>query len=107
MFRSVDSLLAVLLRELRRRNASKTAMGAHIVEVLAPHSDHRTPLGSIPGWTSALSRQTEPHQVERGLASIERSTKSLARLVDDLLDVTRIDVAMLPMARSGWTSWGW
>ncbi|HYO75500.1 MAG TPA: ATP-binding protein [Thermoanaerobaculia bacterium] len=51
----------------------------------------RTPLTSILGWASLLrlGRDT-PGELERGLQSIEESAQVQARLVDDLLDYSRI-----------------
>jgi signal transduction histidine kinase/ActR/RegA family two-component response regulator len=51
----------------------------------------RTPLGAILIWTQLLRQEAvDPGTVERALGIIERSTKSLAQLLDDLLDVSRI-----------------
>jgi len=68
--RSKDDFLAVLSHELR------------------------TPLNSILGWARLLrtGRSTDgPH----GLEVIERNARSLAQMVDDLLDVSRIIAAKL------------
>ena len=51
----------------------------------------RTPLGAILIWTQLLRQEAvDPETVSRALGIIERSTKSLAQLLDDLLDVSRI-----------------
>jgi hypothetical protein len=50
----------------------------------------RTPLSSILGWASAARRKKGPADVERALAIIERNARAQARLIDDILDVTRI-----------------
>jgi len=51
----------------------------------------RTPLGAILIWTQLLRQETvDEATVERALGIIERSTKPLAQLLDDLLDVSRI-----------------
>jgi signal transduction histidine kinase/ActR/RegA family two-component response regulator len=51
----------------------------------------RTPLGAILIWTQLLRQETvDEETVARALGIIERSTKSLAQLLDDLLDVSRI-----------------
>jgi signal transduction histidine kinase/ActR/RegA family two-component response regulator len=51
----------------------------------------RTPLGAILIWTQLLRQENvDEATVERALGIIERSTKSLAQLLDDLLDVSRI-----------------
>jgi signal transduction histidine kinase/ActR/RegA family two-component response regulator len=51
----------------------------------------RTPLGAILIWTQLLRQEAvDEATVARALGIIERSTKSLAQLLDDLLDVSRI-----------------
>jgi signal transduction histidine kinase/ActR/RegA family two-component response regulator len=51
----------------------------------------RTPLGAILIWTQLLRQEAvDPATVDRALGIIERSTKTLAQLLDDLLDVSRI-----------------
>src|SRR5438128_6450582 len=51
----------------------------------------RTPLTPILAWTRQLRRgKVAPGGVPRALEAIERNVKSLARLVEDLLDVSRI-----------------
>jgi signal transduction histidine kinase len=51
----------------------------------------RTPLTAILGWAATLRRKpvTEPG-IARGLEAIERNAKVQARLIDDLLDTSRI-----------------
>ena len=51
----------------------------------------RTPLGAILIWTQLLrNEQLDEAATARALGMIERSTKTLAQLIDDLLDVSRI-----------------
>jgi signal transduction histidine kinase len=51
----------------------------------------RTPLNAILGWSQLLRLgHTSADDVSRGLETIERSSKSQAQLIDDLLDVSRI-----------------
>jgi len=50
----------------------------------------RTPLNAIVGWTRMLaSNRLPPGREEHAIAAIERSTATLARMVDDLLDAAR------------------
>ena len=51
----------------------------------------RTPLNAILGWTQIL-RLSPPtaHDLDDGLAIIERNTRVQARLIEDLLDMSRI-----------------
>jgi signal transduction histidine kinase/ActR/RegA family two-component response regulator len=63
----------------------------------------RTPLSAILGWARMLKRGivgTEPAR-ERALEAIERNATLQARLVDDLLDVSRIVSGKLELETSG------
>ncbi|MGC4117654.1 MAG: ATP-binding protein [Myxococcales bacterium] len=76
---------AELYRDVREANHIKDEFLAIVSHEL------RTPLTAILGWSTLLgSRGTpRPDQV-RGLAAIERNARSLAQIIDDLLDVSRI-----------------
>ncbi|MBD2094648.1 CHASE domain-containing protein [Trichocoleus sp. FACHB-591] len=51
----------------------------------------RTPLNAMLGWTQLLrSRQFDEAMVARALETVERNTRSLATLIEDILDVSRI-----------------
>jgi PAS domain S-box-containing protein len=51
----------------------------------------RTPLASILGWTRLLSRGgLSPEKQARALETLERNARAQTRLVEDLLDVSRI-----------------
>ena len=82
---------ALLVRE---RDARKHAEEADRLkdEFLATLSHElRTPLTSILGWASMIrSGEVEGMNATRALETIERNARSQARLIDDLLDVSRI-----------------
>ncbi len=51
----------------------------------------RTPLTAVLGWTRMLVRaEVQPERVAHALGVIERNAVAQARLVDDLLDISRI-----------------
>ncbi len=51
----------------------------------------RTPLNSMLGWTQLLrTRKFDEAKMVRALETIDRNTKSLAALIEDILDVSRI-----------------
>lgn len=51
----------------------------------------RTPLNAMLGWTQLLrTRKFDEDRMARALETIDRNTKSLAVLIDDILDVSRI-----------------
>ncbi|MGB3293877.1 MAG: chemotaxis protein CheB [Phormidesmis sp.] len=51
----------------------------------------RTPLGAIVGWTDLLLKaEPDPVMLERALNSIQRSAQTQSRIIEDLLEVSRI-----------------
>ena len=50
----------------------------------------RTPLTSGFGWVKLLGKAREPELLETGLGAIEESLVNQMRLIDDLLDISRI-----------------
>src|SRR5262249_60301846 len=51
----------------------------------------RTPMNAIIGWTHLLrSGRLDDSQRQRALESIDRGARSQAKLIEDLLDVSRI-----------------
>jgi signal transduction histidine kinase/ActR/RegA family two-component response regulator len=58
----------------------------------------RSPLSAILGWTQVLRRAgQDPEKLAQGLDVIERNTKMQARLVEDLLDMSRMVAGKLRM----------
>jgi signal transduction histidine kinase len=93
-----DSLRAALAREKRARSSAEAAHAAVEAanrskdEFLATLSHElRSPLGTVLTWTSLL-RSTRPDEAHlaRGLEVIERNVRLQMKLIDDLLDVSRI-----------------
>src|SRR5690349_14804979 len=86
-----DERSAALLRE---RDARRHAEEADRLkdEFLATLSHElRTPLTSILGWASMIRNgEVEGSNASRAIETIERNARSQARLIDDLLDVSRI-----------------
>jgi PAS domain S-box-containing protein len=79
--------------ELDRLNRTKD-------EFLATMSHElRTPLNAIYGWASLLRRQPRPEErLERGLEVIERNARAQTKLIDDLLDMSRIVTGKLHLS---------
>jgi signal transduction histidine kinase/ActR/RegA family two-component response regulator len=56
----------------------------------------RTPLNAILGWTQILtSTKPSADMLERGLRSLDRNAKAQARLIEDLIEVSRIATGKL------------
>jgi len=79
---------------IRERDARRHAEEADRLkdEFLATLSHElRTPLTSILGWASMIRNgEVEGSNATRAIETIERNARSQARLIDDLLDVSRI-----------------
>jgi signal transduction histidine kinase/ActR/RegA family two-component response regulator len=81
----------MLLRERAARSEAES-LSAIKDEFLATLSHElRTPLNAILGWAELLLPGTQdPATLRRGLETIERNARAQARLIDDLLDMSRI-----------------
>jgi signal transduction histidine kinase len=66
-------------------------LGALKDEFLATLSHElRTPLNAVLGWAHVLRTQREPDLVAKAVETIERNARLQARLIEDLLDMSRI-----------------
>ncbi|SEL18144.1 hypothetical protein SAMN05216359_10655 [Roseateles sp. YR242] len=59
----------------------------------------RTPLNAIMGWTHVLQRHSPPELLTKGLTAIERNINIQARMISDILDMSRLNVGKLPLSR--------
>jgi PAS domain S-box-containing protein len=59
----------------------------------------RTPLNAIVGWVAVLMRRNPSSDVLKGLEAIERNVKAQARIISDILDVSRINSGKLHLER--------
>lgn len=71
-------------REAQEMNRAKDEFLAMVSHEL------RSPLHAMLGWTNILRNRGPNAQISRGLEILERNIKLQARLIDDLLDVSRI-----------------
>lgn len=71
--------------QLKRVNQLKSEFVATLSHEL------RTPLNAIVGWIQLLKESSTPEEVAEGIAVIERNVKTQARLIEDLLDMSRIE----------------
>ncbi|HEX7688986.1 MAG TPA: response regulator [Burkholderiaceae bacterium] len=57
----------------------------------------RTPLNAIMGWTHVLQQRGGTPEALKGLAAIERNGRVQARIISDLLDMSRLNLGKLPL----------
>ena len=98
--RRVEAEHAVLEAERRARVEADAAN--HMKDQFLGIVSHelRTPLNAILGWAQVLSGRLEDGAiVARGLDTMQRNARSLARIVDDILDVSRIAMGKLSIER--------
>ncbi len=81
-----------MLDRISERNAELSRANRLKDEFLATLSHElRTPLGAVLGWTRVLrTTGAEGATRERGLEAIERNARAQSRLVEDLLEISRI-----------------
>jgi len=90
----------VLEREQAARAAAERLSRTKDDFVAVLSHELRNPLNAIGGWVHLLKKNSRtPEQMEKGLEAIERSVKAQARLVSDILDVSRISSGKLGLHR--------
>lgn len=86
-----------LLESERAARSAAERMSSMKDEFLATLSHElRTPLGAILGWAQILRRGAKSEQdLQKGLETIERNARVQAQLIEDLLDMSRINSGKL------------
>ena len=84
------SLATILLREREARAEAEAANRAKDVFLATVSHELRTPLNAILGWARLLRAGLEPAAQTRAFETIERNALAQARIVDDLLDLSRV-----------------
>jgi signal transduction histidine kinase/DNA-binding response OmpR family regulator len=84
---------ALLYREAQQANRAKDEFLATVSHEL------RTPLTGILLWTTRLLKTREPAHLGRGLAAINKCGLLQAKLIDDMLDVSRIVTGKFELPR--------
>ena len=97
--RAASSLRQALLGVVRLRAAELRAVNERLLEADRAKDDFiaivshelRTPLNAISGYRQLMGTGDGPREmIRKGLEVIERNTRALTELVDDLLDVSRM-----------------
>jgi signal transduction histidine kinase len=87
----------LLVQERRAREAAETASLAKDRFLATVSHELRNPLAAILGWTRLLRVADDEQVTARAIAAIERSARTQAHLVADLLDVSRIVTGKLTL----------
>ena len=58
----------------------------------------RSPLNAMVGWTHVLQQRGGSDETMRALAAIERNGRLQARMISDLLDMSRLNLGKLPLS---------
>jgi PAS domain S-box-containing protein len=89
---------ALVLRDAEQARAQERSMRSE-AEVASRAKDEflatvshelRTPLTAILGWAVVLRDRKPGPEIDRGLAVIERNARAQAKLIEDVLDVSRV-----------------
>jgi PAS domain S-box-containing protein len=99
---TVFGMMAVasdITEQVTARRALEAAARAKDEFLATMSHELRTPLNAILGWAKILKEgERDPAKLDKGLAVIERNAVTQARLVSDLLDVSRIISGKLNLA---------
>jgi signal transduction histidine kinase len=100
-FAGMAAELAAMIEGARAARRQAEAANRSKDQFLAMLShEMRTPLNAILGWTRLLqSGQLDPDKAARALGVVERSANAQRRLIEDLLDVSRIVAGQLRLQR--------
>ncbi|MEY4511753.1 MAG: hypothetical protein RLZZ450_3875 [Pseudomonadota bacterium] len=79
----------LLERERAARQQAETASRSKDEFLATISHELRTPLNAVIGWT-ARARAKAPPELDRALAIIERNAQSQARIIEDMLDLSRV-----------------
>jgi signal transduction histidine kinase/CheY-like chemotaxis protein len=86
-----ERLEAALASEQRARRETEAASYVKDEFLMTVSHELRTPLNAIYGWSRLLATgRIGDEQRGRALSTIERNARAQARLIDDLLDVSRV-----------------
>jgi PAS domain S-box-containing protein len=94
-----DEREQVLLQEKRARGEAEAASRTKDEFLATISHELRTPLTAIVGWANMLTHRAlrDPQTQQHALQVIEQSARSQAKLVDDILDTSRIITGRLKL----------
>lgn len=84
---------------LAAKDAAETASRAKSAFLANLSHELRTPLVAILGFSTLLHDERDPQVLVNGLSAIDRNGQHLMRLIDDLLDLARVESGQLAIER--------
>ncbi|HEX3777323.1 MAG TPA: ATP-binding protein, partial [Polyangiaceae bacterium] len=96
--RAVSEVEAARVREREMREQAELANTAKDHFLATVSHELRTPLNVILGWSVVLREREAPAEFMRALGVIERNARAQARLIEDVLDVSRINSGKLSLS---------
>jgi signal transduction histidine kinase len=94
---AIDVTESVLTRRSLEQAQARAEHASRVKDEFLAVVSHelRTPLSSILGWAANARRRNASPDVDRALGIIERNARAQGRLIDDILDVSRIVAGQL------------
>jgi PAS domain S-box-containing protein len=98
--------VAVAIDNARLYQETRTALAARDEFLSVAAHELKTPITNMRGFTELLLRQfgrvdgPDPQRAQRALGALDRESQRLARLVTQLLDVSRIEAGQLALERT-------
>jgi len=96
--RAASELEAARAREQAMRERAEYASIAKDHFLATVSHELRTPLNVILGWAVVLREREVTPELQRGLTVIERNARAQARLIEDVLDLSRIGSGKLSLS---------
>jgi PAS domain S-box-containing protein len=87
----------LLEREQAARAAAEAVSRSKDEFIAILSHELRTPLNAIVGWCHMLKTSPDPAILTRGIDAIQRNGRLQARLISDILDMSRIRLGKLPL----------
>lgn len=87
----------ILADERHARSEAERASRLRDEFVATVSHELRTPLVAIMGWSELLQKRVDDPLVKEGLAAIETSSKLQSKLIEELLDISRMSSGKVPM----------
>ena len=85
----------LLAREQHARNEAEAANRAKDDFLATVSHELRTPLSAILGWAQVIRLKSDPETLEQAFESIERNARHQVQLIEDLLDLSRINAGKM------------